>query len=181
MAVLLLFVLPLTEIFLWIMLAEVWGWSGNLLEILLSGAVGLFCIKRVGLASFQGVQQAAQQGRSPAMQVLRAFCFLVGGFLLILPGVLSDVLGLVFIFPPTRYIVSTYMARSWMKSQRMWVRVGSMGNFGGFYTAYRTHQTHTQRPPERSFEDVIEVDAVDVREISADLPKDAGKDSSSES
>ena len=35
MAVLLLFVLPLTEIFLWIMLAEVWGWSGNLLEILL--------------------------------------------------------------------------------------------------------------------------------------------------
>ena len=101
--------------------------------------------------------------------------------LLILPGVLSDVLGLVFIFPPTRYIVSTYMARSWMKSQRMWVRVGSMGNFGGFYTAYRTHQTHTQRPPERSFEDVIEVDAVDVREISADLPIDAGKDSSSES
>ncbi len=181
MPLLLLFVYPLTELLLWLMLAEVWGWSGNLLEVLVSGVLGAFLIRSAGFGSLARLKQAVNQGKSPALQVLKTFCFLLGGFLLILPGVLSDFFGLLLILPPSRYLMTAWMARSWARSQRMWVRVGNMGSWGGFYTASRGHSSGAEPPPARDFDDVIEVEAVDVREIRSEIPKNTSSNSSTDS
>src|SRR5699024_8366991 len=50
----------------------------------------------------RALQRAVESGRLPGDEVTDAILVMVGGFLLVLPGFLSDVLGLLLVLPFTR-------------------------------------------------------------------------------
>ena len=54
--------------------------------------------------------------------MLNGLCILIGGMLLLVPGFLSDIAGLTFLFPPTRALYRAAILR-WLERK---LRSGSM-------------------------------------------------------
>ena len=70
--------------------------------ILLSGLLGAILLRSQGLGIAQQARAALQSGRFPGRAVFDGGCVLIGGALLVLPGFLSDALGLFLLTPPLR-------------------------------------------------------------------------------
>jgi UPF0716 protein FxsA len=110
--------LPL-GIAVWLVL-EIWlltvvaGASSGLLTVfllLLAGFVlGAVVIKRAGRRAFQNLSQAVQQGTAPASGGGSGLMML-GGLLLMIPGLISDALGLLLLIPPVQKALARYAER----------------------------------------------------------------------
>lgn len=100
--VILFTLIPLVELYI---LIEVGGMIGALNTILIIAATGIL---GAGLAKSQGLQVmrkinlSAEQGRFPAEELIDGLFILLGGFTLLTPGFITDLLGLSMLFPPTR-------------------------------------------------------------------------------
>ncbi len=93
---------PLVEVWL---LIEVGGIIGSVPTILLiasTGFVGVFLAKYQGLAVLYRMQMEIEAGIVPAAQMFDGACILVGGALLITPGLLTDIVGFSLLLPFTR-------------------------------------------------------------------------------
>jgi UPF0716 protein FxsA len=78
------------------------GWT---LLVLLAGAVvGLWLARREGLRAAQAVASAVSSGRVAHSEMSDGLLVAAGGVLLFVPGIVTDVLGLLLLFPPTRAI-----------------------------------------------------------------------------
>lgn len=75
------------------------------------GAFGLFLAQSQGLRTLRAIQADLAVGRMPAPRLLDQAMILVGGVLLILPGLLTDLAGLVLVLPPTRALVKKILGR----------------------------------------------------------------------
>ncbi|WP_344468128.1 FxsA family membrane protein [Kitasatospora kazusensis] len=89
------------EIWLLTVVASALGWFAVLMLLVGGAFLGGWLIKRAGL---RALSAALEQSRAPQSQQPQTGTSLtvLGGVLLILPGFLSDVLGLSLLFPPTR-------------------------------------------------------------------------------
>lgn len=94
--------------------AEVWalisigGWIGlwpTLALLVVGAAVGAWLMKREGSRAWEALVQAMKGGQLPTGRLADAALVLVGGVLLMLPGFLTDILGLLFLLPATRPLV----------------------------------------------------------------------------
>jgi UPF0716 protein FxsA len=59
--------------------------------------------------------QMLQAGRVPAREVADGVLVIFGGALLLTPGFLSDIVGLLFLLPPTRALIRRVFLRQAMK------------------------------------------------------------------
>jgi UPF0716 protein FxsA len=90
------------EIAVAVLVARLIGpWPTMLLIVGFSFA-GLLVVRRAGARSFQALSQAAVQRRLPGGELADHALLLVGGLLLVPPGFLLDLVGLVFVLPFTR-------------------------------------------------------------------------------
>ncbi|MFJ2740934.1 FxsA family membrane protein [Streptomyces sp. NPDC087440] len=131
----------------WLVL-EIWlltlvaGWAGGLtVLLLLVGAVvlGGAVIKRAGRRAFKNLSETVQRqqqsggAHDPAADEQgkkgsgNGFVML-GGLLLILPGLLSDVLGLLVLVPPVRRALGRYAEKSLQKRMDAVQQPGSLGD-----------------------------------------------------
>lgn len=109
--------LPIVEIALLIQLGGAIGGANTLLLVMLTGALGLFVAKREGLKALRSCQDALQQGQLPTEAMLEAEIILFSGLFLLLPGILTDVLGLLgLIAPIRRAFIRSYFTGSGPKS-----------------------------------------------------------------
>lgn len=110
----LLFVLfPFVEIYLLIRLAKLIGGVDLLLFILGTGVLGLLLMRRQGSAILQQINLSVAQRQLPAESLSNGFFSFVGGLLLLAPGVLTDILGVSLLFPPTRFLWKKYLSARW--------------------------------------------------------------------
>ncbi|WP_368652323.1 FxsA family protein [Ornithinibacillus sp. 4-3] len=73
-----------------------------LLVIFLTGVLGIYVVKKEGKGAWLAIQQAIRSGRFPLEHLLDGLCILLGGVLLLSPGFIADLLGIIFIIPFTR-------------------------------------------------------------------------------
>lgn len=119
--------LPLTvaawvvlEIWLLIELAGLIGGLGVLGYLLASALLGGWVVKRAGLKAFRATAAGMRGGVYPAgggdpvTSETRTAVTIAGGLLLVLPGILSDVLGLACLFPPTAALLRRVPER-WLR------------------------------------------------------------------
>lgn len=107
MPLLILLALVAVEIYLVIVVG---GWIGALPTILLlvaSSALGGYLLKREGARAIRAVRQAQTERRAPHKELADGILVFLGGLLLLLPGFLSDIAGLLCLFPPTRALLRT--------------------------------------------------------------------------
>jgi UPF0716 protein FxsA len=78
---------------------------------MLGTLVGASLAKRQGRRVFRDWQAALASGQPPAAGALDAMMVVASGVLFALPGLLTDVLGLVLLLPPARRVGARYLRR----------------------------------------------------------------------
>lgn len=79
--------------------------------LLLDSVLGAVLVKREGRRAWRAFRSALEAGRWPGDEVVQGALVLVGGALLVTPGFVTDVVGLLAVFPPTRALASRYLRR----------------------------------------------------------------------
>jgi len=101
--ILLIFTLvPLIEIFVLIELGGIIGSWPTIILIASTGFIGVFLAKYQGIVVLYKMQTNLQAGELPAEQMFDGACILVGGVLLLTPGLITDILGFSLLLPFTR-------------------------------------------------------------------------------
>jgi len=90
------------EVFLLLKLAELTSWWITLATIFIPGLLGAWLARREGARAFREVGAALALQREPTGAILDGAIVLVASVLLITPGVLTDVTGLLLLVPPIR-------------------------------------------------------------------------------
>jgi len=95
-------VIPILELAL---LVRVGGWLGlvpTIAIVLSTGIIGAWLARREGLRALRAIQAEAASGRVPADELIHGLLILVAGIVLITPGVLTDLAGLLLLVRPVR-------------------------------------------------------------------------------
>jgi UPF0716 protein FxsA len=104
-------VLPIVEITLLVKLAGGIGWLPTIALVLGAGMAGAAIARVEGFRAAMRVRSQVARGVLPADEMFDGLLVAVAGGLLVLPGILSDVLGIVLLVRPTRRLVRQGLAR----------------------------------------------------------------------
>ena len=73
--------------------------------VLLTAIIGTWLLRREGLATFARFKAKAERGEMPAAEILSGFALAAGGALLLTPGFMTDIIGLLLVLPGSRHII----------------------------------------------------------------------------
>lgn len=118
-AILLLVVVPFIEIYALVQVAHAIGWGAALLLMLLVSVVGGWLVKREGISVWRRLQDQLRRGESPGREVLDGILVLAAGALLLVPGFVTDTIGLLLLVPPVRAVVRAGLARRYAGSPQV--------------------------------------------------------------
>lgn len=108
---LLLVVLPLLEIFVMVKVGSVIGAWTTVMLVIAAAATGVALIRMQGLITWRRVSAALARGQLPAMELIEGVVILIAGVLLVIPGFISDVLGILCLIPPVRRLIVLWVLR----------------------------------------------------------------------
>jgi UPF0716 protein FxsA len=103
--------LALAEVVVFVLVA---GWIGvgwTLLATLATSALGWALLARQGTRALTELRERARERRPSGRALGDAGLIAVGGLLMVLPGFLGDVVGLLCLLPPTRFLVRGALGR----------------------------------------------------------------------
>lgn len=109
-------IVSLIEVGLFVLSGKYIGVLPTLLIILLTGFFGARLAKKEGLEVWRQAQSQLRMGRIPGDQLLEGLLVFAGGILLITPGYLTDVTGLVLLIPSIRKRL-VGRVRRWLKTR----------------------------------------------------------------
>ena len=109
-------VVPLVELNLLLWLSARLGFWETVAIVLTTGVVGAALAKREGLKVLQTWQSELAAGRMPEEGIVGSGLVLVGGVLLVTPGVLTDAVGLLLLFSPSRRVVRGFVQKWFERS-----------------------------------------------------------------
>lgn len=132
-------VLPLVEIAVLIQVGSsigVWPTIGLLLTISVLGAL---LVKHQGMGVLRAMRAQLALGQLPAAELVDAVLILAAGLLLLVPGFVSDAIGLVLLIPFVRAV-----PRRWFR-RRLSVRIATgVAGAGGAYTVRARERVRNQ-------------------------------------
>ncbi len=102
---------PLAELFVIVKLSEAIGFLWVLLLLIISWPIGTRIIKHQGRAALRRLRETLAAGREPTDAVLDGVLVMVGGLLLLVPGFITDAIGLLLLVGPTRAVARLAAAR----------------------------------------------------------------------
>src|SRR6266513_3998576 len=109
--VLLFIVVPIVEIYVIIQVGQAIGALWTIALLVADSIAGSMLMRSQGRAAWRRFNEAMAAGRPPAREVLDGALVIFGGALLLTPGFLTDILGLVLLLPPTRAVVRAFSSR----------------------------------------------------------------------
>ena len=113
--VVLLVAVPIFEVYVLVQVGQRIGAVPTILILVVEAIIGGWLLRREGTRTWRALDGAFRGGRVPTGELADASLVLVGGVLLMLPGFVTDVLGLFFLIPFTRplarQVVAFFVAR----------------------------------------------------------------------
>ena len=94
--------LPLIEIAVLIKVGEAIGFWPTMLWLVAAAVLGSIVIREQGLSVVGRAFDAMREGRIPLEPMLDSYVVIMAGLLLIVPGLISDAIGLLLLIPPLR-------------------------------------------------------------------------------
>ena len=110
LAVIALLLLPILEIVVIVAVGEAIGGWPTFLLIVATSLLGAWLIRREGAKAWRALDQAVRSGRMPAREIADGIVVVVGGGLLVVPGFVTDVVGLVLVLPFVRPVARNLLA-----------------------------------------------------------------------
>ena len=99
---LLIVVAPACELGLLIWSGKMIGLLPTISMIIATGIGGAYLAKYQGLMTIKKIQEQINRGIIPDVEMIDGMCILLGGCLLLAPGFISDLIGLLLLLPLTR-------------------------------------------------------------------------------
>jgi UPF0716 protein FxsA len=109
--VLLFIVVPIAELALLIQVGQLIGVWWTILLLIADAMLGSWLLKTQSRAAWRRFNDALADGRVPHREVVDGVLVIFGGVLLLTPGFITDVFGLLFLFPPTRVLLRGLLVR----------------------------------------------------------------------
>lgn len=101
---LLLFIsIPLLEILILIKMGEAYGFWSTVLLVIVTGFVGAVIARLEGFRAWTNIQNELRTGRVPTEKLVDALILFAAGILLVTPGLLTDIVGLLLLIPWARF------------------------------------------------------------------------------
>jgi len=107
---------PLVELYLLIAIGRALGPVPTIGLVLLTGALGAWFARLEGARVIRSWQEAIARQQMPKDGVIDGLLIFIGGLMLITPGILTDIAGLLMVVPPTRRVVAR-VVRAWFERQ----------------------------------------------------------------
>lgn len=109
--ILLFTLFPILELYLLIQLGQLIGALPTVGIVLATGVLGAFLARREGFAIWTRIQEQLAQGLFPADDMIDGLMVFGAGVVLVTPGVITDILGILILFPPTRRPIRKFIAK----------------------------------------------------------------------
>ncbi|MBE86844.1 MAG: membrane protein FxsA [Verrucomicrobiales bacterium] len=98
-------IVPLVELYLLAIVGSRVGLPATILLVVLTGAWGAYLAKSQGLSILAKIQFETSAGRVPTAELLDGLLVLIGGVVLLTPGLLTDLVGFLLMVPSFRAII----------------------------------------------------------------------------
>jgi UPF0716 protein FxsA len=114
---LIVLIIPFAEIYLLIQVGSIIGAFPTILLVVFTAVLGAWLLKQQGFATFQRFQQSLAQGEIPAYEMIEGPIILVGGALLLTPGIITDIIGFACLIPQlrrkiARFVIENYLVKA---------------------------------------------------------------------
>ncbi|CAH0211657.1 MULTISPECIES: FxsA family protein [Peribacillus] len=103
--------MPVVEIIVLLLSGNLIGFWPTLFLIVATGLIGAYLAKRQGMETWKKAQEQIRYGMMPGNEIIDGICIFIGAALLLSPGLISDILGLILVFPPTRNLLKPIVIR----------------------------------------------------------------------
>lgn len=128
--VLLLVVAPIVELWVIIQTAQVIGGWPTLGLVIVMGIVGGWLMKREGRSVLRRIDERLKANQLPTRELADGFLILVAGLLMLTPGFVGDVIGVLLLIPPTRAVARAALLKRFsakMGTGLSWLTVTDIG------------------------------------------------------
>ncbi len=162
-----LFALAVVEIWVALLVAEQIGALWTVLAIVAMSALGVFLLKREGREVWRAANAEAAAGRVPTRHLLDGAMVLIGGTLLVIPGFVTGVIGLLLLLPPVRAVLRPALL-AWLTART--ARAMKSGRMQGVFIDTTVSPDGTVRSQTSRFGDVIEGEGEEIELPRGELP-----------
>jgi UPF0716 protein FxsA len=122
---------PIAELAVIIQVGQAVGVWWTIAILIADSILGSLLMRSQGRAVWRRFNDALRIGRAPAREVADGVLVIFGGALLLTPGFLTDVLGLLFLLPPTRAVIRRLFLRQAMRRITVTMATGPVAPRGG--------------------------------------------------
>jgi UPF0716 protein FxsA len=103
---------PVVEIWVIIQIGQVIGPWWTVLLLIADAVFGSWLVRHEGRRAWRALRTALEEGRIPSSELADGILLLVGGTLMLAPGFVTDLLGVLLILPMTRPLGRRLLARA---------------------------------------------------------------------
>jgi UPF0716 protein FxsA len=114
--------IPFLEIYLLIKIGSYLGAFNTVMIVILTGFLGALLARYQGLQTMQRVRESLDGGEMPAEELLDALLIFLAGIVLLTPGFLTDLAGLLILTPQTRLLFKRWLRKKfdqWITQKRV--------------------------------------------------------------
>lgn len=114
--IILFFILaPILDLYILIKASQTMGFWTTIGLIIATGVAGYYLARTEGKLVVSNINRDLSQGIVPGEELLNGFCIMIGGILLLIPGIVTDVIGITMVLPITRKIYKEYFKNIFYK------------------------------------------------------------------
>ncbi len=110
--------IPVIEIYLFIKIGAKIGAISTILLIISTAIIGLIYVRYEGFNTLRSAISQLIKNEIPLFEIVSGAALVIGAFLLLLPGFLTDALGFFLIFPITRRIIFKKVSSKYKKKNK---------------------------------------------------------------
>jgi UPF0716 protein FxsA len=98
-------VIPIVELYVIIQIGSLIGVWPTIALLLADAILGSLLLRHQGRGAWRRFNAALSEGRFPGKEVADGLLIAIGGTLLLTPGFVTDIVGAIFLIPPTRALI----------------------------------------------------------------------------
>jgi UPF0716 protein FxsA len=115
-------IIPFIEIYLLIKIGSYLGAFNTVVIVILTAFLGALLARYQGFQTMLRVRESLERGEMPAEELLDALLILLAGIVLLTPGFLTDLAGLMILMPATRLRFKRWLRKKfdeWTNQKRV--------------------------------------------------------------
>lgn len=115
-------IIPIAELYLLVKTGQYIGALNTVAIVIITGIAGAYLARVQGIHTLYKIRSSLQQGRLPSDELVDALLILIAGLVLLMPGFITDIAGLMLLLPQGRSVVKKLLVRkirAWMGSRTM--------------------------------------------------------------